>query len=225
MAKIVETGVKSKSREGKKYQLRSSAARAAKEDGIESDNFFVLESASRGGGFYYLKKDHKINDLTNDQADDVKKQIVETPKVQEKLMEVMTSAQDLEAPRTAEQVRTIVENATPTTQQLDAAYQAAGYTIGEARQAPAVVTKPAAPSIPKIERLHKSTIESPTKTVWAVADQMLAANPNVTRKMVMAQCVSMGIAYWTARTQYQQWITAKRESDRNAAEANGKHKK
>jgi hypothetical protein len=53
----------------------------------------------------------------------------------------------------------------------------------------------------------KSTIESPTKAVWHIADEMHKANPNVARKTVIEECVRRGIAFYTARTQYQRWAT------------------
>lgn len=61
----------------------------------------------------------------------------------------------------------------------------------------------------KPEVKHKSDIERPTKTVWHIADEMVAANPQVRRKDVIAECVRRGIAFYTARTQYQQWLATK----------------
>lgn len=61
----------------------------------------------------------------------------------------------------------------------------------------------------KPEVKHKSDIERPTKTVWHIADEMSAANPQVRRKDVIAECVRRGIAFYTARTQYQQWLATK----------------
>lgn len=62
---------------------------------------------------------------------------------------------------------------------------------------------------PKIDdRLRMSTIEAPSKRVWEIAEQMKAENPNVRRKDVIAACVEQGIAYYTARTQYQLWYKA-----------------
>lgn len=52
-----------------------------------------------------------------------------------------------------------------------------------------------------------STCEKPTKKVWHIADSM----PKASRKDVMAQCVAQGIAYGTARTQYQAWFKASQE--------------
>lgn len=62
-----------------------------------------------------------------------------------------------------------------------------------------------APVAAKREILNHSTIERPTKRVWHIADDMLAANPEVRRKDVIQACVDAGIAFFTARTQYQEW--------------------
>lgn len=53
-----------------------------------------------------------------------------------------------------------------------------------------------------------STIERPTKKVWDVADKM----PGAKRKDVIAECVRQGIAYGTARTQYQHWFKTMADS-------------
>lgn len=55
-----------------------------------------------------------------------------------------------------------------------------------------------------------SICERPTKKVWDIADSM----PKASRKDVMAECVRQGIAYGTARTQYQAWFKASQECDR-----------
>lgn len=52
--------------------------------------------------------------------------------------------------------------------------------------------------------LRKSTIESPCFIVWDMADKMKGAR----RKDVIAACVEKGVAFYTARTQYQLWLTA-----------------
>lgn len=51
-------------------------------------------------------------------------------------------------------------------------------------------------------RPRMSTIPLPTKKVWDVADSM----PGAKRKEVIEACVAAGIAYGTARTQYQHWF-------------------
>lgn len=61
-----------------------------------------------------------------------------------------------------------------------------------------------------IEMVDKSTIERPTKYVWHVADEMFntaqeQGDDQPRRKEVIEECVRRGVAYNTARTQYQQW--------------------
>jgi NDP-sugar pyrophosphorylase family protein len=51
---------------------------------------------------------------------------------------------------------------------------------------------------------EKSTSVGPTKRVWAIADSM----PGAKRKDVIEACRAEGIAFGTARTQYQKWHTA-----------------
>jgi hypothetical protein len=58
---------------------------------------------------------------------------------------------------------------------------------------------------------NASTVESPTRRVWAIADELHAANPDVRRKDIMAACEAAGIAFFTARTQIQKWMKAKKE--------------
>ena len=58
-----------------------------------------------------------------------------------------------------------------------------------------------------------SEIERPCDRVWAIADAMQGER----RKDIIAACVDQGVAYYTARTQYQHWFTAKK-NDQAAAE-------
>lgn len=55
-----------------------------------------------------------------------------------------------------------------------------------------------------------SSIKSPVKRVWHIADAM----PKASRKEVVAECVRQGVAYGTARTQYQAWFKASQECER-----------
>jgi len=67
---------------------------------------------------------------------------------------------------------------------------------------------------------HESVIEHPCKQVWNIATDMKEDNPAVKRGAVLAACVAAGIAYYTARTQYQQWLTVQKEmAEREAAQA------
>lgn len=65
--------------------------------------------------------------------------------------------------------------------------------------------------------VHMSSIPKPTKQVWFIADEMIAANPKATRAEIQAECVARGIASGTARTQYQAWKKAG-DNDRLNAE-------
>lgn len=53
-----------------------------------------------------------------------------------------------------------------------------------------------------------SSCVRPTKKVWDIADCMAKAS----RKEVMDECVRQGVAYGTARTQYQAWFKASQEA-------------
>lgn len=64
---------------------------------------------------------------------------------------------------------------------------------------------------PVVKARNASTVESPTRRVWAIADELHAANPDVRRKDIMAACEAAGIAFFTARTQIQKWMKAKKE--------------
>lgn len=59
----------------------------------------------------------------------------------------------------------------------------------------------------------ESTVERPCKRVWQIADDVHAANPAAKRGDVLAECVKQGVAYFTARTQYQQWLTVQHEME------------
>ena len=66
--------------------------------------------------------------------------------------------------------------------------------------------------------IRLSSIPKPTKAVWIIADEMIAADPKATRKAIQEECVRRGIASGTARTQYQAWKKAN-DNDRANAEA------
>lgn len=67
--------------------------------------------------------------------------------------------------------------------------------------APADEPQPEEAPAPVVKTRNASTVESPVKRVWAIADSM----PEAKRKDVIAACVEEGIAFFTARTQYQKW--------------------
>lgn len=70
----------------------------------------------------------------------------------------------------------------------------------DAAEAPAPAEAPK-----KSGYIHEiSSLEKPTKKVWHIADSM----PGAARKDVIEACRRAGIAYGTARTQYQEWKRA-----------------
>ncbi len=68
--------------------------------------------------------------------------------------------------------------------------------------------------------VNTSTAERPCKLVWQIADDVNAAIPGAKRSVVLAECVRQGVAFYTARTQYQQWLGVQKEmAAREAAAA------
>jgi hypothetical protein len=57
---------------------------------------------------------------------------------------------------------------------------------------------------PKVER-ERSSVESPTKLVWATADAMASAS----RAEIIAACVAKGVHPATASTQFSKWRKAR----------------
>ena len=77
---------------------------------------------------------------------------------------------------------------------------------------PAPTALPAHNSISQAKDIARtSSVANPCLAVWNKADEMFATNPHTRRKDVIAACVTMGIAFYTARTQYQQWLTVNKD--------------
>lgn len=54
---------------------------------------------------------------------------------------------------------------------------------------------------------RESSVQRPCFVVWDIADKM----PGARRKDVVAACVAKGVAFYTARTQYQLWKQCQNE--------------
>jgi hypothetical protein len=96
---------------------------------------------------------------------------------------------------------------------------AAAIQAEEAANASPVEKKPKAKAAPVelTEGQRTSTAERPTKAVWFIADEMRLADPLARRKDIIAECQARGIAYFTARTQFQLWSNCQKEmADREA---------
>lgn len=62
--------------------------------------------------------------------------------------------------------------------------------------------------VEKLNVLRKSTMSGACALVWDIAEQGLANG--LKRKDIIAQCVEAGVAFYTARTQYQKYTEALR---------------
>lgn len=72
--------------------------------------------------------------------------------------------------------------------------------------------------------VRQSSAIKPTKLVWEIADRMLAeaqaaGKPAPSRKEVQDACIAAGVATGTARTQYQAWTAARKNTQANAEAA------
>jgi cation transport regulator ChaB len=56
---------------------------------------------------------------------------------------------------------------------------------------------------------HKSQVEGAVKAAW----DFFSAHPDLRRKDAVAGVVAIGVAFYTARTQYQKWFAARRAGD------------
>ena len=69
----------------------------------------------------------------------------------------------------------------------------------------------------------KSTAESPVAAVWELCDAQVAAQSDAgraKRSEVVAMAQEAGIAYYTARTQFQAWFTATDKGTRRLSDLN-----
>lgn len=67
--------------------------------------------------------------------------------------------------------------------------------------------------------VRKSTVENPVGTVRRIVSEMVAANPNVARKEIVAACEAAGVATWTVRTQVGMFLkTARAEAAASTVE-------
>lgn len=82
---------------------------------------------------------------------------------------------------------------------------------------PATGTTPGGKTDRWPDRQKKSRISNPVQFVWALAEEMIKADPTARRKDIINAAIDAGVAGYTARTQYQAWYTAQRETQRQAA--------
>ena len=70
---------------------------------------------------------------------------------------------------------------------------------------PAISTD-AKPVVKTPKQRNKSSASNPVQLVWTMGDSM----PTAKRKEIIAACVELGVAFFTARTQYQKWKQARK---------------
>ncbi len=64
---------------------------------------------------------------------------------------------------------------------------------------------PCSTNLVEKEIVRQSTCDNPTKLVWCIADELTKQGKS--RKEIIEACVAAGVAYYTARTQYQHFYT------------------
>jgi hypothetical protein len=209
----------------KSYKLKASAARAARQAGMVDGQFEIYESKGKEGKkeitLYHWRpteahttvktqmEEHKVV-LEKKYPESKKKEVIEEPVkklliVDETAGEKVPEEYKLPEPTPLPPEKTTI----------------ASKTSGQPQR---VTKEVAAKEKPEDGRIHKSRVQSPTKLVWHIADEMTAADSAVTRRQVIEECTRRGIAFYTARTQYQQWLTACRESEANSRKINDKNK-
>ncbi len=200
------------STEGKFYSRERVAKAKAKEAGL-NDGEFYIETSMDGKQFAWGRK-------------------VPVQEVMDKALDTRASAQ---ATIDAELAKV---QKTPGKGIKVEVVDAPTLHVASVESTPAPVATPAAEPAPRAKRQsgdpvktkmpswakdkHRSEMDSPTKSVWHIADEMVKANPTVARKVIVQECVKRGIAYYTARTQVQLWKAAAIESAANAAKVNAK---
>lgn len=64
--------------------------------------------------------------------------------------------------------------------------------------------------------LHVSAMAGACSLVWTIAERMLQETPGIKRKDILDACTKAGIAFYTARTQYQRYREAVRDAAASA---------
>ena len=203
------TSIEKAKRAGKPYTLKSSAVRAAKEDGFKPGEFEVKKNKK---GFYYepnedLVQEAVLDELERDLAYVANHETFKGEVPQSASPDLLQEMED-RAERADSGNKTIVKAPPPPPPPPAVAQAVAQETPtgdDETRSEAAAFRN---------RRLSKC--DSPTKIVWQLCDEMTAANPDVKRKEIMARCNEYGIAYNTAATQIQWWRKAKGLAKSNA---------
>lgn len=215
----------------KGYTVRSSAVRAAKAAGLVAGQFRVIED---GGYFYFEAYTSKVEAV----VDLGKKLAVTEPSERLKVVQSFFDASQVLADEIGSEDPTDAEIDESNSNDGQAALnnntcpKCGGHELfcGQTTEGGRVIDEDhivgchscdwvvddrtnafEAPAKKTAAKSDKSTAERPCKKVWFIADDMIQANPQVARKAVLAACVEAGVAFYTARTQYQQWLGVRKE--------------
>lgn len=182
----------------KGYSTKANARRAAKSQGLDVDQLFFIENEDK---------------LWTWETERRQAQPAEEPTRVEVSITVKTDSSE-NVP-----VEVNIENTT-TGETLTENFIAEQEQIADKIANNAVLADPISP-VGNIETFpHQSTISKPCKQVFHIADEMKAKDPEATRSEIINECVKRGIAFYTARTQYQQWFQVQKEmKEREANQA------
>lgn len=195
----------------KTYAQKSSAVRAAKKAyGEDYLNLCSIKGSDATG--WYIETEKVVIVEAKPAAP------MTTPKLPVAILEAKAAAAEVvleEKLLEAEAVIGEALEALHTNDEAHAALEGDEYLAGIQAKADKLANAQAAnvdPLRPKV-----STTELPTKKVWHIADEMMATNKAAglaapKRKEVIEECVRRGVAYGTARTQYQHWFKTMNDS-------------
>lgn len=194
----------------KTYAQKSSAVRAAKKaHGEDYLNLCSIKGSDATG--WYIETEKVVI---------VEAAPMTTPKLPVAILEAKAAAAEVVLEEKLLEAEAVISEALTALHDNDeahAALEADGdeYLAGIQAKADKLANAQAAnvdPLRPKV-----STTELPTKKVWHIADEMMATNKAAglaapKRKEVIEECVRRGVAYGTARTQYQHWFKTMNDS-------------
>ena len=171
------------------YSVKSSAHRAAKQAGLSKDQYTIVEE---DGKFAYQPVEEQVQ-LTPRQVEEATLR-----DLQDRITHASGELQFATLKGEIEGLRGDL---------ADSVFKA---LVNQLAEKIARTQEPAKVEKPKRVVNHNSSVERPVKRVWHIADEMFDAAdaaklPHPTRKEVVEECVRRGIAFYTARTQYQQW--------------------
>ena len=118
---------------------------------------------------------------------------------------VYSSRTEARADKAIDQIQGVVTNANTLT--IEVVTPVAALPVDLGKPFDEITEKEHAEHRGEDSRPRVSTTELPCQRVFIIADSMIGAR----RRDVIAACVTAGVAYYTARTQYQYWLTARKE--------------